>query len=97
VRLIPREKKPGEKVIFCFADFENAFQTTLVINTLQVLFASLYLFVMFDFRDIGLIKMTFLVCNFLMPQQITSTLSEEEVTLPHLSSLPITMFKFDLQ
>eukprot|EP00347_Sterkiella_histriomuscorum_P008317 403345552 len=35
VRLIPREKKPGEKVIFCFADFENAFQTTLVINTLQ--------------------------------------------------------------
>jgi hypothetical protein len=34
VRLIPREKKPGEKVIFCFADFENAFQTTLVINTL---------------------------------------------------------------
>lgn len=35
VRLIPREKRPGEKVIFCFADFENAFQTTLVINTLQ--------------------------------------------------------------
>ena len=34
VRLIPREKRPGEKVIFCFADFENAFQTTLVINTL---------------------------------------------------------------
>ena len=25
VRLIPREKKPGEKVIFCFADFENSF------------------------------------------------------------------------
>jgi len=25
VRLIPREKRPGEKVIFCFADFENAF------------------------------------------------------------------------
>lgn len=35
VRLIPREKRPGEKVIFCFADFENKFQTTLVINTLQ--------------------------------------------------------------
>ena len=25
VRLIPREKNSGEKVIFCFADFENAF------------------------------------------------------------------------
>jgi hypothetical protein len=36
VRLIPREKRPGEKVIFCFADFENKFQTTMVINTLQV-------------------------------------------------------------
>ncbi len=23
VRLIPREKKPGEKVILCFADFES--------------------------------------------------------------------------
>lgn len=34
VRLIHREKKPGEKVILCFADFENPFQTTLVINTL---------------------------------------------------------------
>lgn len=37
VRLIPREKRPGEKVIFCFADFDNKFQTTLVINTLQVI------------------------------------------------------------
>lgn len=36
VRLIPREKRPNEKVIFCFADFDNKFQTTLVINTLQV-------------------------------------------------------------
>lgn len=36
VRLIPREKKPGEKVIFCFADFDNKMQTTIVINTLQV-------------------------------------------------------------
>lgn len=36
VRLIPREKRPGEKVIFCFADFDNKFQTTLVVNTLQV-------------------------------------------------------------
>lgn len=35
VRLIPREIGPNEKVILCFADFENAFQTTLVINTLQ--------------------------------------------------------------
>mmetsp|Transcript_32882 Transcript_32882/g.32103 ORF Transcript_32882/g.32103 Transcript_32882/m.32103 type:complete len:103 (+) Transcript_32882:679-987(+) len=34
VRLIPKEKKPGEKVNFCFADFENPFQTTLVINSL---------------------------------------------------------------
>lgn len=34
VRLIHREKKPGEKLILCFADFENPFQTTLVINTL---------------------------------------------------------------
>lgn len=41
VRLIPREKRPGEKVIFCFADFDNKFQTTLVINTLQVRLASL--------------------------------------------------------
>ena len=36
VRLIPRDKKNGEKVIFCFADFENTLQTTMVINTLQV-------------------------------------------------------------
>ena len=35
VRLIPREKGPDEKVILCFADFENALQTTIVINTLQ--------------------------------------------------------------
>ena len=35
VRLIPREKKPGVKVIFCFADFETTLQTTIVINTLQ--------------------------------------------------------------
>jgi len=34
VRLIPREKRPGEKVIFCFADFDNKMQTTAVINTL---------------------------------------------------------------
>jgi hypothetical protein len=34
VRLIPREKAPDEKVILCFADFENALQTTIVINTL---------------------------------------------------------------
>ena len=34
VRLIPREKKPGEKVILCFADFESTLQTTVVINTL---------------------------------------------------------------
>lgn len=43
VRLIPREKKPGEKVIFCFADFENSFQTTLVINTLQVCLLLLFI------------------------------------------------------
>jgi len=36
VRLIPRDKKNGEKVIFCFADFDNSLQTTMVINTLQV-------------------------------------------------------------
>lgn len=35
VRLIPREKRHGEKVILCFADFENTLQTTIVINTLQ--------------------------------------------------------------
>ena len=35
VRLIPREISSDEKVILCFADFENSFQTTLVINTLQ--------------------------------------------------------------
>jgi hypothetical protein len=35
VRLIPREISQEEKVILCFADFESAFQTTLVINTLQ--------------------------------------------------------------
>lgn len=35
MRLIPREISPDEKVILCFADFENSFQTTLVINTLQ--------------------------------------------------------------
>ena len=35
VRLIPREINADEKVILCFADFENDFQTTLVINTLQ--------------------------------------------------------------
>ena len=34
VRLIPREKGPDEKVILCFADFENTLQTTIVINTL---------------------------------------------------------------
>ena len=34
VRLIPREISAEEKVILCFADFENSFQTTLVINTL---------------------------------------------------------------
>ncbi len=36
VRLIPRETKTGERVLFCFADFENTLQSTLVINTLQV-------------------------------------------------------------
>lgn len=35
VRLIPREKRQGEKVMLCFADFENTLQTTIVINTLQ--------------------------------------------------------------
>lgn len=35
LRLIPREISAEEKVILCFADFENSFQTTLVINTLQ--------------------------------------------------------------
>ena len=35
VRLIPRDKGPEGKVLFCFADFENTFQTTVVINTLQ--------------------------------------------------------------
>lgn len=35
VRLIPRDISAEEKVILCFADFENNFQTTLVINTLQ--------------------------------------------------------------
>mmetsp|Transcript_16218 Transcript_16218/g.20571 ORF Transcript_16218/g.20571 Transcript_16218/m.20571 type:complete len:189 (-) Transcript_16218:880-1446(-) len=35
LRLIPREIGPDEKVILCFADFENSFQTTLTINTLQ--------------------------------------------------------------
>lgn len=34
VRLIPREKRQGEKVMLCFADFENTLQTTIVINTL---------------------------------------------------------------
>jgi len=36
IRLIPRDTKNGEKVLFCFADFETTLQTTLVINTLQV-------------------------------------------------------------
>ncbi len=36
VRLIPRDTKSGGRVLFCFADFENALQATLVINTLQV-------------------------------------------------------------
>ena len=35
VRLVPREKKQGEKLLLCFADFENSVQTTVVINTLQ--------------------------------------------------------------
>ena len=35
VRLIPREKRQGERVMLCFADFENTVQTTIVINTLQ--------------------------------------------------------------
>ena len=35
LRLIPREKKPGEKHLLCFADFESGIQTTVVINTLQ--------------------------------------------------------------
>jgi len=35
LRLILRDKPGGEKVYFCFADFENVLQTTLVINTLQ--------------------------------------------------------------
>ncbi len=35
VRLIPRDTKTGGKVFFCFADFENTTQTTMVINTLQ--------------------------------------------------------------
>jgi RNA recognition motif-containing protein len=35
VRLIPREKRQGERVMLCFADFENTLQTTIVINTLQ--------------------------------------------------------------
>jgi hypothetical protein len=35
LRLIPRETKDGQKVHFCFADFENTHQTTMVINTLQ--------------------------------------------------------------
>ena len=35
VRLIPREINADEKVMLCFADFENSLQTTLVINTLQ--------------------------------------------------------------
>ena len=35
MRLIPRDINQDEKVILCFADFENSFQTTLVINTLQ--------------------------------------------------------------
>jgi RNA recognition motif-containing protein len=34
VRLIRREKRPGEKVVFCFVDFETPLQTTIVINTL---------------------------------------------------------------
>eukprot|EP00826_Nyctotherus_ovalis_P056471 TRINITY_DN7631_c0_g1_i1.p1 TRINITY_DN7631_c0_g1~~TRINITY_DN7631_c0_g1_i1.p1 ORF type:complete len:352 (+),score=38.33 TRINITY_DN7631_c0_g1_i1:94-1149(+) len=37
VRLIPRDAMNGDKVLFCFADFETALQSTLVINTLQVL------------------------------------------------------------
>ena len=35
MRLIPRNKGPEGKVLFCFADFENSLQTTVVINTLQ--------------------------------------------------------------
>ena len=35
MRLIPREINADEKVMLCFADFENSLQTTLVINTLQ--------------------------------------------------------------
>ena len=35
VRLIPRDKGYEGKVLFCFADFENPMQTTVVINTLQ--------------------------------------------------------------
>ena len=35
LRLIPRDTRDGERVHFCFADFENAFQTTMVIHTLQ--------------------------------------------------------------
>jgi hypothetical protein len=55
VRLIPREKKNGERVIFCFADFENTYQTTLVINTLQVLIG----LIIYLCRDIDLIEMIF--------------------------------------
>ena len=35
VRLVPRETKNDGTVLFCFADFENEVQTTMIINTLQ--------------------------------------------------------------
>ena len=35
LRLVPRETKDGQKVHFCFADFENLEQTTIVVSTLQ--------------------------------------------------------------
>ena len=34
LRLIPREKRQGERTLLCFADFENRVQSTVVVNTL---------------------------------------------------------------
>lgn len=35
LRLIPREKRQGERTLLCFADFETRVQATIVVNTLQ--------------------------------------------------------------
>ena len=35
LRLVPREKRQGERTLICFADFATPVQSTVVINTLQ--------------------------------------------------------------